>query len=280
MEQGILKRLLEFIDEDIPFQDITSLLIPEGDSCKARIEARENFKAFGLQYTQMIFDYIGVKSELKKLDGDWVIKGDILVLLYGSARKILEVERTVLNLISHLSGLTTQVAFFVMKAKSINPDVKVACTRKTSPGLRFFEKMAFEAGGGDTHRFSLSDEVLIKDNHLKVLGGVEKALELAKNKVSFAHKIEIEVESFDDAMKAAEMGADIVMLDNMTPEDISKVVDAYKDRGYYGKVILEASGGINFDNLEDYVKAGPNVISAGVLTKVIRSCDVSLEVEI
>jgi nicotinate-nucleotide pyrophosphorylase (carboxylating) len=279
MEQRILKKLLEYVEEDIPFGDITSELIPQGTRCKARIEARENFKVFGLEYVKGLCEHYGINVELKKNDGDWVVKDEVLAFLEGHARLILQLERTLLNLIGHLSGITTQVAFFVMKAKSVNPEIVIACTRKTTPGMRYFEKMAFKAGGGDTHRFSLSDAVMIKDNHLKLLGGLKEAVKLAKEKTSFVHKIEVEVESLEDAVSAAEAGADIVMLDNMTPVEISRVVERYKELGYYGKVLLEASGGINFENVEDYAKTGVNIISSGYLTKTIRSCDVSLEVE-
>jgi|UniRef100_A0A7V3KNZ6 nicotinate-nucleotide pyrophosphorylase (carboxylating) len=279
MEQRILKKLLEYVEEDIPFGDITSELIPQGTRCKARIEARENFKVFGLEYAKGLCEHYGINVKLKKNDGDWVVKDEVLAFLEGHARLILQLERTLLNLIGHLSGITTQVAFFVMKAKSVNPEIVIACTRKTTPGMRYFEKMAFKAGGGDTHRFSLSDAVMIKDNHLKLLGGVKEAVKLAKEKTSFVHKIEVEVESLEDAVSAAEAGADIVMLDNMSPMEISRVVERYKELGYYGKVLLEASGGINFENVEDYAKTGVNIISSGYLTKTIRSCDVSLEVE-
>lgn len=279
MEKRILKKLLEYVEEDIPFGDITSELIPQGTRCKARIEARENFKVFGLEYVKGLCEHYGINVELKKNDGEWVVKDEVLAFLEGNARLILQLERTLLNLIGRLSGITTQVAFFVMKAKSVNPEVVIACTRKTTPGMRYFEKMAFKAGGGDTHRFSLSDAVMIKDNHLKLLGGVKEAVKLAKEKTSFVHKIEVEVESLEDAVSAAEAGADIVMLDNMTPMEISRVVERYKELGYYGKVLLEASGGINFENVEDYAKTGVNIISSGYLTKTIRSCDLSLEVE-
>jgi nicotinate-nucleotide pyrophosphorylase (carboxylating) len=279
MEKRILKKLLEYVEEDIPFGDITSELIPQGTRCKARIEARENFKVFGLEYVKGLCEHYGINVELKKNDGEWVVKDEVLAFLEGNARLILQLERTLLNLIGRLSGITTQVAFFVIKAKSVNPEVVIACTRKTTPGMRYFEKMAFKAGGGDTHRFSLSDAVMIKDNHLKLLGGVKEAVKLAKEKTSFVHKIEVEVESLEDAVSAAEAGADIVMLDNMTPMEISRVVERYKELGYYGKVLLEASGGINFENVEDYAKTGVNIISSGYLTKTIRSCDLSLEVE-
>ncbi len=279
MEKRILKKLLEYVEEDIPFGDITSELIPQGTCCKARIEARENFKVFGLEYVKGLCEHYGISIKLKKNDGDWVVKDEVLAFLEGNARLILQLERTLLNLIGHLSGITTQVAFFVMKAKSVNPEIVIACTRKTTPGMRYFEKMAFKAGGGDTHRFSLSDAVMIKDNHLKLLGGVKEAVKLAKEKTSFVHKIEVEVESLEDAVSAAEAGADIVMLDNMSPMEISRVVERYKELGYYGKVLLEASGGINFENVEDYAKTGVNIISSGYLTKTIRSCDLSLEVE-
>lgn len=272
--------MLEFLEEDEPFGDVTSALIPKEKVGKARIEAGENFKVFGLDYARLLFEHFDLKVEKGKEDGEWVKKDDILLRVEGSLRTILELERMVLNLISHLSGIATQTAFYVIKAKSINPDVIIASTRKTTPGLRFFEKMAVLCGGGDTHRFSLSDMVMIKDNHIKALGGIEEALKVAKKTVSFAHKIEIEVESVEDALKAAEMGADVVMLDNMSPQDVAKVVNLYKEKGYYGRVILEASGGINFENLEEYVRTGVNVISIGSLTKNVRSCDVSMEFEL
>uniref|UniRef100_A0A7V3ZXV7 nicotinate-nucleotide diphosphorylase (carboxylating) n=1 Tax=candidate division WOR-3 bacterium TaxID=2052148 RepID=A0A7V3ZXV7_UNCW3 len=280
MVYGILKKLLEYVEEDMPFGDISSELIPDGIHCKAKIEARENFKVFGLEYVKRLCEYLGLNVQLKKRDGDWVVKNDVLIYLEGNAKVILQIERTLLNLIGHLSGITTQVAFFVMKARACNPDIVIACTRKTTPGMRYFEKMAFKAGGGDTHRFSLSDAVMIKDNHLKLLGGVSQAIRLAKEKSSFAHKIEVEVESLEEAIIAAKEGADIVMLDNMTPTEIAKVVEKYKELGFYGKVLLEASGGITFENLEDYAKTGVNIISSGYLTKTVRSCDVSLELEL
>lgn len=279
MEHRILKKLLEYLEEDIPFEDITGNLIPEDKQAKARIEARENFKVFGLEYARLLLEHFDLKVRFLRSDGEWVKKGDVLLVVEGNARKILMLERTLLNLISRLSGITTQVAYFVIKAKNINKDVIIACTRKTTPGLRYFEKMAVKAGGGDTHRFTLSDCVMIKDNHLKILGGIENAIREAKRVSSFVHKIEVEVESIEDAMKAAELGADIVMLDNMTPEDVKKVVELYKEKGYYGKVILEASGGINFDNVEEYVKTGVNVISSGFLTYGARWVDISMEFE-
>ncbi|MEO0266416.1 MAG: carboxylating nicotinate-nucleotide diphosphorylase [candidate division WOR-3 bacterium] len=280
MEFRILNKLLEYLQEDIPFEDLSTNLVPEGLRAKASIEARENFKVFGLTYAGMLMRYFELMIHPLKRDGDWVKKGDILIKVEGNARKILMLERTVLNLISRLSGITTQTAYFVIKAKNLRKDIIVACTRKTTPGLRYFEKMAVKAGGGDTHRFSLSDSIMIKDNHLKALGGVENALKIAKELSSFAHKIEVEVENLDDALKAAELGADIVMLDNMPPEEIKKVVEIFKERGYYGKVLLEASGGITFENLEEYVRTGVNVISSGALTYGAKWVDVAMEFEV
>ncbi|MEO0229704.1 MAG: carboxylating nicotinate-nucleotide diphosphorylase, partial [candidate division WOR-3 bacterium] len=280
MEFRILNKLLEYLQEDIPFEDLSTNLVPEGLRAKASIEARENFKVFGVKYAEMLMRYFELNINPLKRDGDWVKKGDILIKVEGNARKILMLERTVLNLISRLSGITTQTAYFVIKAKNLRKDIIVACTRKTTPGLRYFEKMAVKAGGGDTHRFSLSDSIMIKDNHLKALGGVENALKIAKELSSFAHKIEVEVENLDDAVKAAELGADIVMLDNMPPEEIKKVVEIFKERGYYGKVLLEASGGITFENLEEYVRTGVNVISSGALTYGAKWVDVALELEV
>jgi len=264
MKSKILKKLLDFLEEDIPFGDITSSIIPVDKNINARIEARENLKMFGIRYAGLLLDYFGIQHRFLKKDGEWVRKGEKIATLNGNARQILQLERTVLNLLAHLSGITTLTHFFVMKAKAVNPAVKIACTRKTLPGLRFFEKEACLAGGADPHRFSLSDMILIKDNHIKILGGVEQALKEAKRFASFTKKI---------------MGADIIMLDNMEPHKIREIIVLLEKKKVREKVILEASGGINLGNIEEYAKTRVDIISVGRITYGAYHCDISMEVE-
>jgi nicotinate-nucleotide pyrophosphorylase (carboxylating) len=165
----------------------------------------------------------------------------------------------------------------VRRARAISM-VKVACTRKTTPGFRLQEKRAVFLGGGDPHRFNLSDAVLIKDNHIRLLG-LEECLRRAKGQASFTKRIEVEVEDLDDMARAAELGADIIMFDNMSPEEIGRGVEILKRMGLRDRVILEASGGITLKNLEDYAAIGVDVISMGALTRDAPWIDLSLEME-
>lgn len=158
-------------------------------------------------------------------------------------------------------------------AKQYNPDVKIAGTRKTTPGLRIFEKYAIEVGGGDPHRFNLSDAVLIKDNHLALVGSVREAVLLAKKATSFTKKIEVEVTSYDQAIEAYEAGADAILLDNMKPDEITPIVKELK-----GKILIEASGGITPENVAEYAKTQVDIISSGYITHSSRSLDLSLDI--
>lgn len=155
--------------------------------------------------------------------------------------------------------------------------MRIAATRKTTPGFRVFEKKAVFLGGGDTHRFNLSDAVLIKDNHIKILG-LEECLRRARERASFTKKIEVEIESLDDMIKAAEGGADIIMFDNMAPEKIARGVELLEETGLRNSVLLEASGGITPDNIREYAASGVDVISLGALTRNARWIDLSLEI--
>jgi nicotinate-nucleotide pyrophosphorylase (carboxylating) len=192
----------------------------------------------------------------------------------GSARKILQSERLVLNFMARMSGISTLTRECVLLAGG----VRVAATRKTTPGFRLFEKRAVYLGGGDTHRFNLSDAILIKDNHIMILG-LKECLRRAKDKSSFTKKIEVEIESLEDMLIAAREGADIIMFDNMDPAKIAEGVDVLKKEGLREGVILEASGGITLDNIKDYGRSGVDVISLGALTKDARWIDLSLEIE-
>jgi nicotinate-nucleotide pyrophosphorylase (carboxylating) len=207
-------------------------------------------------------------------DGSLFRKGDIIITLEGDAETILAIERLSLNLLSRLSAIATTTKKMVESAREVNPNVIIAGTRKTTPGLRIFEKYAIEIGGGDPHRYNLSDMVLIKDNHISLIGSVREAVTLAKKITSFTKKIEVEVSDLKSALEAYEAGADAILLDNMSPKEVEEIVSLLKD-----KVILEASGRITPENVKDYAKTGVDIISSGYLTHSVKALDLSLDVE-
>jgi nicotinate-nucleotide pyrophosphorylase (carboxylating) len=176
-----------------------------------------------------------------------------------------------------MSGVATATAELVSIAKKNGSSARIACTRKTLPGLRYFEKRAVELGGGDTHRLRLDDAVLIKDNHLELAGSITESVRKAKAKASFTKKIEVEATSPNQAMEAVHAGADIVLLDNMTPQEVQKSVDLLEAKKLRGRVLVEVSGGITRDNLASYVETGVDVISVGSITHSAKAIDMSLE---
>ena len=185
------------------------------------------------------------------------------------------IERTALNLLARMSGITTLTKKYVDAVSKVNPKVKIAATRKTNPLLGYFEKNAVKIGGGDTHRFNLGDCVLIKYTHLALFSGVAEAVSKARAVTSFTHKIEIEVSTIEDAKKS--VGADIIMFDNMKPEEIRAAISALRN-GLKFTGFLEASGGINFDNISTYAETGVDIISIGALTNAAKSIDLSLRI--
>ena len=272
-------RIIENIYDDIGFEDITTnSLVPENKWAQAEILCKEDGVLAGMEVAHYIINEFGLNISSTFFDGDDIRKGDVILEFEGKARDVLIVERSILNYMMHLSGIATVVRKTCEKVKEINPNVRVACTRKTTPGLQKLEKKAVEIGGGDTHRFKLDDCVLIKDNHIQVVGGVIESIELAKENVSFTKKIEIEVENEEDAVRASMFGADIVMLDNMTPDEIESVLNTLKERRLREDVLIEFSGGINTDNIEDYAKLDVDVISSGFITNSAKSLDLSLNI--
>lgn len=272
-------RIIENVFDDIGFEDITTnSLVPEDKWAQAEILCKENGVLAGMDVAHYIIDEFGLNISSTFYDGDEIHKGDIILEFEGKAKDILMVERSILNYLMHLSGIATLVKDTCDKVKAVNPNVRVAGTRKTTPGLQKLEKKAVEIGGGDTHRFKLDDCVLIKDNHIQVVGGVVEAIELAKENVSFTKKIEIEVESEDDAVRASMFGADIVMLDNMSPDEIKSVLKTLNDRRLREDVLIEVSGGITPDNILDYAQLDVDVISSGFITNSANSIDLSLNI--
>jgi len=272
--------LARLVYEDIGFEDLTTqALIPPSMIIRGRIVAQEEGVVAGLELASSIFREFSIQTSLKKQDGDWVAPWEVLMEVEGEARSILSVERTALNLLMRMSGIATLTHRIIEMVREVNPTVIIAGTRKTTPGLQFFEKDAIRVGGGDTHRYRLDDAVLIKDNHLALVGSVTEAVERARKHASFTKKIEVEADTLDQALQAAQAGADIVLLDNMSLDQIRTVLSLLKNGGLRDKVLVEASGGINPDNIMAYAKLEVDIISTGYITHSARSLNLNLELD-
>ncbi|MFW9938723.1 MAG: carboxylating nicotinate-nucleotide diphosphorylase [Candidatus Thorarchaeota archaeon] len=275
----IERKLKEFLEEDCNFKDVTSSIISIDAEISAKILAKSEGYISGLEELKILFNLLKISSEFLKSDGDYIKNGDIIVNLKGKVHNLLLGERIGLNLITHMSAITTITRKYINIIKDSGKNVRVACTRKTMPGLRIFDKKAVEVAGGDTHRFNLDDMILLKDTHLKYYNGnVEKLLNDTKKIASFTKKIEIEIEKVDDVLIATKNGADIIMLDNFTPDEVEDAISLLKNNNLRNKVIIEVSGGINEENLLDYVIAEPDIISLGLITqKYAEYIDFSLK---
>lgn len=265
----LTKELERFIEEDtggMPYEIVT------GVRARAAIVAKEDGVVSGIDEALQVFRYFSLEARALYEDGQEIHRDDVVLTAEGSAGGILMAERLALNFIGRMSGIATLTAQCVKKAGS----VIIAGTRKTTPGFRKFEKKAIIAGGGDPHRYSLTDAVMVKDNHIALVG-LENAV-LSAKRAGFTRKVEVEVGSAEDALLASEFGADIVMFDNMTPAEIARGAGAVRKR--YPDVIIEASGGITPENLGEYAAAGVDVISMGALTRDARWLDFSLEVTV
>lgn len=268
------------LEEDEGFSDITSnALIDKDYNVSGQIISKDTGIAAGMDIVYDIFDNKGVEVTKLVEDGTLINKGDVLFELLGNARDILLLERTALNISMRMSGVATSTYNIIKKVQDINPNIRIAGTRKTSPAFAKFDKEAIAIGGGDTHRFALDDMVLIKDNHIATVGSVEEALKRAIENTSFTKKIEIEVENIDDAVLVAQMGADIIMLDNFNPYDISECLNKLEELGLRDNVLIEVSGGITKDNILDYAGLNIDIISLGALTHSTRSLDFSLRID-
>ncbi|NLA37815.1 MAG: carboxylating nicotinate-nucleotide diphosphorylase [Methanomicrobiales archaeon] len=271
-----LEDLLRFIREDAPWGDATTDAVVPDVTCRAVVRANESGVIAGLAEAKALFEHFGVRVRARTADGRPVTSGEILLDLDGPARGVLLVERTALNIIGRMGGIATRTREAVDAVRGVSPDVRVAATRKTVPGLRALDKKAVVLGGGDPHRHTLSDMILIKDNHLALVP-LPEAIRRAKE-VSLYRLIEVEVETTDDAITAAGVGADIILLDNMTPDTVRETVRALSGQGLRERVILEVSGGISGDDLAGYASTGIDVISMGALTHTVRNFDVSLDI--
>lgn len=265
--------LYRAIEEDVGFGDITSsLLIPEESKSKAIFIAKEDFIIAGLPFAEKIFSLIdsSILFNYTLKDGVKVKSGDTIAEIYGKTRSILLGERVSLNILQRLSGVATLTRMFVEKVKGTK--AKIVDTRKTTPCLRFMEKYAVKIGGGENHRFGLYDGILIKDNHIKAVGSISKAIELAKRSHHLS-KIEIEVKNISELSEAINAGADVVMLDNMSVEDMKEAVKISD-----GKIMLEASGGVTLENVKEIAETGVDFISIGAITHSFKASDISLKI--
>ena len=266
------KIINDALKEDIPQGDITaSSIVTNGSKAKASLIAKEDGIICGLPVFERVFTILGdvtFKSFIN--EGSSVTKGDIIGELYGDALNILMGERVALNLLQKMSGIATLTNKYVKKLEGLN--TKLLDTRKTTANLRILEKYAVKIGGGHNHRFSLSDGILIKDNHIGYAGSIKNAIKLAKENSSFVRKIEVETEYKEQILEAIEAGADIIMLDNMTPNQAKEMVKLIA-----GRAITECSGNITLDTIRSYALSGVDFISSGELTHSVKAFDISLK---
>ncbi|VVC05833.1 Uncharacterised protein [uncultured archaeon] len=274
MHKRAKKALELFLAEDIGKGDITSRLLNK-KKISAYIISRQTGIIAGVRYAKEVFLSRKCKVKILKKDGQTIKPNEKIMIISGPAYMILSCERTVLNLLSRMSGIATQANKLVKIIKKANPNTDLYSTRKTAPGLRLFDKEAVEIGGGNRHRMSLDQMIMIKDNHIAVTKSLRELIRLSKKHYN---TIEVEVENLQDAIIAAVEGASIIMLDNIPPTTIRKIVKTLEDLDLRKRIKLEASGGINISNVKAYAKTGVDMISIGSLTSSVSGLDLSLEV--
>jgi len=300
--------LLAALKEDMPFGDISSeAVFDAAHTSTARLVAKADGVLCGLELFLRVFELLesgipatrfesgpeqydsinlsarsaggGIPAKgwevISFADGDTVQKGDVICTFSGSTLALLAGERTALNILQHLSGIATQTAKAV--AAVAGTGASVTETRKTLPGLRALQKYAVRTGGGKNHRFSLSDAVMLKDNHIDAAGGIAPAVERVRGAVGHTVKIEVETRNLEEVRQALETGADIIMLDNMVPSEIRRAVDMV-NQSLPKRAILEASGNITLDNIREYAETGVDVISLGALTHSVTALDISMQI--
>jgi nicotinate-nucleotide pyrophosphorylase (carboxylating) len=273
---NVREMLANFLQEDVGVGDITSdNIIPADLVAEAEIVCKSQVGVVcGLEEASMLFDICGCKSEVLVKDGSKVVKGTVVMNVSGYARAILKAERTVLNIIMRMSGIATDTRRMVDLAKGVT----ILATRKTAPGLRYFDKKAVVLGGGGTHRMRLDELVLIKDNHIELISDPGKCVRLAKKNIGSSIKVECEARTKEEALAAVAAEADAVMLDNFTPKQAQKTIREIRRMGLRNKVKIELSGGINQNSIRRYSKTKPDFISLGFITHSSKAINFSLEI--
>jgi nicotinate-nucleotide pyrophosphorylase (carboxylating) len=277
-EGALFQQIGAFLSEDLGRGDITTQsTITRNAHARGRFLAKEPLVIAGLEAAEAVFSTLDSQQQLEAFfsDGDEVEAGKVIARTNGFADVLLAGERVALNLLQRLSGIATTTRAFVRAVEGTK--AQIVDTRKTTPGLRMLEKYAVESGGGRNHRFGLDDGVLIKDNHIALAGGVGAAVERARGAVGHLHKIEVEVSSEKDVREAVTSGADILLLDNLTPEETRARVELARQLS--PQVLLESSGGIRLENVRAYAEAGVDLISVGALTHSARAMDISFKIQ-
>ncbi len=273
------EKIRKFLEEDVGQGDITTFLtIPSGTIVEAEIIAKESGVIAGIEEALAFLESFDFQVDTLVSDGSKVSKKATILSIVGDARTLLSIERTLLNLLTRMSGIATATNRLIEKVRRASYKTRIACTRKVAPGLSYFDKRAVMVGGGDTHRLHLDDLVIIKGNHLAVVGDVGKAVKKVRDAVSFSKKIEIEVSRDEEALEAAKAGADIIMLDNFSPQQIMKTIALLEKKGLRGKILIEASGGVNEQNVLEFAATGVDILSLGELTHSVKALDMGLEV--
>lgn len=268
------KELARFLAEDINKGDITSAIL-SAKKITAKIVARQSGIVAGTRHTKEIFAMKGCMVQILKKDGNTIKPNQTVLRIIGPAKSVLSCERTALNLLSRMSGIATATNELVRQIKSVSKKTELYSTRKTAPGLRLFDKEAVETGGGKKHRITLSDMIMIKDNHIASEGSIISLIKKAKKR---AKTFEVEVDTREDAILAASLGVPIIMLDNFSPVMIRQTISDLQKIGLRKNIRLEASGGINAKNIKDYARTGVDMISIGSITNSAKAIDFSLEV--
>lgn len=274
-ELFIKEKIKQFLLEDIQHEDLTSdAIFPSTQTGTASLYAKNNGILAGVDLIKTVYNILDdeIDVQLFKTDGDELKKGERIATISGKIRSILSGERVILNLLQRMSGIAT-ITNKAVKTLD-NPNIKITDTRKTTPGLRLFDKYAVRCGGGYNHRFGLYDAVMIKDNHIAFCGSIEKAVAMVRKKVGPTVKIEVETETISEVKEAVAQQVDIIMFDNRTPDEIIEMQKYVPDH-----ILTEASGGITLENLHLYRHTNVDFISLGFLTHSVQALDMSLTIE-
>jgi len=277
-KKTLAKKINKFLQEDIGQGDISTSLIPPNTIAEAEVIAKEDGIIAGIEESLAFLQSQDFQVKPLVSDGESVKKKTLILRIVGNARTLLSTERTLLNLLSRMSGIATKTHLLIEKTRNAGYKTRIACTRKVAPGLLYFDKKAVMIGGGDPHRLHLDDMILIKDNHIAIIGDIKEAIKKAQESTSFSKKIEIEVSEAEEALEATKSGADIVMLDNFSPKEVRATISLLKKNRLRDRVLIEASGGINEQNILEYAATGVDIVSLGEITDSTKAIDISLEI--
>lgn len=276
LPQFITDEIIErALHEDINYVDVaTDYLLGDDDISTARFVAKASGVLCGIDIAIRTFEMLDkdISIQINIKDGGKVNKGDVIAVVTGKTKAILKAERTALNILQHMSGIASETAKYAECCKGTNAHVTE--TRKTLPGLRAIEKYAVTVGGGKNHRYNLSDAAMLKDNHIDAYGSITKAVEALRSKIGHMVKIEVEVRNEDELREALGCNADVIMLDNMTCEQMKKCVEIAN-----GKAVLEASGNVTLENMAEVAATGVDIVSVGALTHSVKAFDISLKID-